>query len=217
MTWGRGIAILLAVVALFAVWRSWGELSKLDYTEIPTRATWQLPSRVVAALDLEAGDRVADIGAGDGYFTFPLAEAVGGSGLVYAVEIEEHLVDAIERRVNQEDVGNVDAVLGELDDPRLPDGGIDLVFLCNTFHHIENRTAYFSRLRADLRPGGRVAIVDMRADLKGIAGLFSHEGHSTSRLDLLGEMELAGFRHVAGHDFLPVQIFEIFTPASPSP
>lgn len=214
MTWGRGLAILLAVAALIAVWRSWGELSKLDYTKIPTRATWQLPSRVVAALDLDAGDRVADVGAGEGYFTFPLAEAVGGGGRVYAVEIEEHLVDAIERQAHLRDVANVDAVLGELDDPRLPDRGIDLVFLCNTYHHLENRTAYFSRLRTDLRPGGRVAIVDMRPDLTGIAGLFSHEAHSTSRTDLLGEMELAGYRHVEGHDFLPIQIFEIFTPAA---
>ena len=215
MTWGRGLAILLAAGAVIAVWRSWGELSKLDYTKIPTRATWQLPSRVVAALHLDAGDRVADVGAGEGYFTFPLAEAVGTGGRVYAVEIEGHLVDAIERRAHRHDVANVDAVLGELDDPRLPDRGVDLVFLCNTYHHIENRTAYFARLRTDLRPGGRVAIVDMRADLNGIAGLFSHEGHSTSRLDLLGEMELAGYRHVESHDFLPIQVFEVFTPASP--
>ncbi len=217
MTWGRGIAMVLAVVLVVTVWRSWGALSKLDYAKVPTRATWQLPERVVAAFDLEAGSQVADIGAGDGYFTFPLAGAVGGGGRVYAVEIEEHLVDAIERQVHLRDVANVDAVLGELDDPRLPDGGIDLVFLCNTYHHIENRTAYFARLRGDLRPSGRVAIVEMRADLTGIAGLFSHEGHSTSRVDLLGEMELAGYRHVASHDFLPVQIFEVFAPASASP
>ncbi len=213
MTWGRSIAILLAVVLLATVWRSWGELSKLDYAKIPTRASWQRPDSVVAALGLAEGDRVADVGAGDGYFTFYLAEAVGAGGRVYAVEVEEHLVDALERQVQIRDAANVDAVLGELDDPRLPDRGVDLVFLCNTYHHIENRTAYFARLRADLSPKGRLAIIDMRADLTGIAGLFSHAGRSAPRADLYGEMELAGFRHVERHDFLPVQIFEIFTPA----
>ncbi len=214
MTRAKGITLLVLVAfGLAALWSSWTELSRLDVTEIPTRASWQLPAKVVATLGLAEGDRVADIGAGDGYFTFPLAGAVGASGRVYAVEVEDHLVAELERQTQLRDAANVDAVLGELDDPRLPDGGVDLVFLCNTYHHIENRTAYFSRLRADLRPGGRLAIIDMRADLGGIAGLFSHSGHSTRRTDLYGEMELAGFRHVERHDFLPVQIFEIFAPA----
>ncbi len=213
MTRAKATTILvLAALALVALWSSWAELTRLDYTKILTRASWQLPAKVVAALGLADGDRVADVGAGDGYFTFLLADAVGATGRAYAVEVEDHLADALERQVRRRDAANVDVVLGELDDPRLPDGGVDLVFLCNTYHHIEGRTTYFSRLRSDLRPGGRVAIIDMRADLGGIAGLFSHDGHSTSRADLYDEMELAGFRHVERLDFLPVQIFEIFTP-----
>ncbi len=214
MTGRRRAAALLvtATLLLAVVWSSWDELSKLDYTKIPTRASWQLPSAVVEALGLAPGDRIADVGAGDGYFTFLLADAVGGTGRVYAVEVEEHLVAALERQVQLRDTANVDVVLGELDDPRLPDRGVDLIFLCNTYHHIENRPAYFSRLRADLRPGGRIAIVDMKADLTGLARLFVDAGHWTARSDLYGEMELAGFRHIERLDFLPVQMFEIFTP-----
>lgn len=209
------LGTLAAAGAAWLVWASWSELSKLDYMTIPGRATWQLPARVVAALELEKGDRVADVGSGGGYFTFLLADAVGPTGRVFAVDVDELEVQKLENRVQLEEVGNIDVVLGELDDPRLPDRGIDLVFLCNTYHHIESRDAYFSRLRADLRPGGRVAIVDMRDDLGGIAGLLSHEGHSTPREDLHDEMELAGYRLVARHDFLPVQLFEVFAPAGP--
>ncbi len=203
--------IALALAAMLVA-TSWPELSRLDVTKGPTRAAWQRPDRVIAALGLEPGDRVADVGAGAGYFTFRLADAVGPSGRVYAVEVDEDKVRDLERAVQIEDVGNVDVVLGELDDPRLPDRGIDLVFLCNTYHHIEGRDAYFARLKADLAPGGRVAIVDMRDDLAGVARLFAHTGHWTPRDLLHEEMGLAGYRSVARHDFLPVQIFEVFAP-----
>ena len=206
-----GLAV--AVVVVSTVWSSWSELSKLDYTTIPGRDTWQLPARVIEALEIRKGHRVADVGAGGGYFTFLLAEAVGPRGRVYAVDVDEVEVQKLESEVLRQGLGNVDVVLGELDDPRLPDRGIDLVFLCNTYHHIENRDAYFSRLRGDLRPGGRVAVIDMRADLGGIAGWLSHDGHWVERDVLRGEMKLAGYRLLARHDFLPVQLFEVFAPA----
>ena len=210
----KGIAGLLVIaVVSIAVWSSWNELSKLDVTKIPTRASWQRPAKVIEALGIRKGQRVADVGAGEGYFTFLLADAVGSSGRVYAVEIDPYLADALERRAEGRDAANVDVVLGELDDPRLPDGGVDLVFLCNTYHHVERRTDYFDRLRADLRPGGRVAVIDMRSDLTGVARLFADADHWMRREDLLGEMEIAGYRHLRSFDVLPVQNFEIFTPA----
>ncbi len=214
MTRTRGV-MLLAAIVLAVVWSSWRELARLDYTKIPTRDSWQRPAKVVAALGLAKGARVADVGAGDGYFALHLAAAVrgGGGGRVYAVEVDEHLAGALERRLQLRDAANIDVVLGELDDPRLPDRGVDLVFLCNTYHHIESRSNYFARLRADLRPGGRVAIVEMRADLTGIARLFADADHWMPRADLLGEMELAGYRHVESFDFLPMQIFEVFAVA----
>ena len=209
-------AVIVAAVVVFVVlflWRSRNELVKLDYAKGPTRAAWQRPAKVVAALGLQPGDRVADLGAGDGYFTFLLADAVGSTGRVYAVDVAEHKVTGLEAKAQIKDYGNVDAVLGELDDPRLPDRGVDLVFLCNTYHHIESRTNYFKRLQADLRPGGRVAVVDMRDDLEGLAALFAHRDHWIARETLEGEMKIAGYRLEQRFDSLPVQSFEIFTPA----
>lgn len=204
------VGLVLAGYVAVSLWQSRAELAKLDYPKVPTRATWQLPAKVVAALGIQPGARVADLGSGDGYFTFLLADAVGRKGRVYAVDVDEAKVNALGARAEDKGYGNVDVVLGELRDPRLPDAGIDLVFLCNTYHHIESRTDYFKRLKADLRPGGRVAVVDMRDDLQGFAAWFASRDHWIARTTLEGEMEIAGYRLVKRFDFLPVQSFVIF-------
>ncbi len=202
--------LAVAVLAAVILATSWAELSKLDLTRGPTRAAWQLPEKVVESLALPPGARVADVGAGDGYFVFPLADAVGPAGKVYAVEVEEEKVGKLAEKVGKRGVPNVEVVLGEYHDPLLPDGAIDLVLLVNTYHHIDDRGAYFSRLRADLRPGGRVAVVEMKDDLPGLAGFVSHPGHEMSKQVMVEEMRSAGYRHDGGFEFLPVQHFEVF-------
>ncbi len=202
--------MVIVAVSVAVVWQSWYELRRLDWMKGPTRAAWQLPDRVVAELGLRPGNVVADLGAGKGYFTFLLGEAVGRKGRVYAVDVEDRIVSNLEMRVQVEDAPNVGVIHGELADPRLPDGAIDLVFLCNTYHHIESRSGYFKKLKQDLKKGGRVAIIDMRDDVTGIASLFVDEDHWTSWADLLGEMEIAGYTLEKRFDFLPVQNFAIF-------
>lgn len=176
------------------------------------RASWQKPDRVVESLCLKPGDNVADIGAGDGYFMFLLADAVGPKGKVYAVEVTDAKVNKLKRTVVRRGYANVFVILGQFDDPLLPDEDIDLAFLCNTYHHIDNRPTYFSRLKADLRQHGRVAIVDLRGDLSGIPGLFVSPAHRTPIKQLLEEMAEAGYASVSSFDYLPIQDFEIFEP-----
>ncbi len=204
--------LLLALFLVVAGWTSWNELSKLDLSQGPTRAAWQLPSEVLDALNIKPGSRVADLGAGDGYFTFLLAEAVGPSGRVYAVDVDRPTLERLEKEVQTSDYSNIDVIQGELDDPRLPDASIQVVFLCNTYHHLERQPEYFERLKTDLAPGGRVAVIDMRADVKGIAALFVDEGHWTPWDQLHGDMEIAGYRRLERHEFLPMQNFGIFVP-----
>jgi arsenite methyltransferase len=185
--------------------------SKLDWAL--GRDAWQRPEDVVEALGLRPGDRVADLGAGDGYFVPHLAQAVGQQGRVYAVEIDAGLVEALSRRFPP-DATNVEATLGTFEDPCLPDGSIDLVLVVNTYHHVEDRPAYFRRLRGNLRPGGRVAVIDPNQDLGGILGLALEEGHRSSAPVVEEEMREAGYEVEARYDFLPVQIFRVFTPAA---
>lgn len=200
-------AVGVAVVALVAFAPT---LAKLDYSQFPTRASWQLPDRVIEALDLETGAQVADLGAGDGYFTFTLADAVGAGGRVYAVDVEADIVDGLRASVTSRDYDNVEAVLGGYDDSGLPDGEIDLVFLCNVYHHIDDRATYFSDLRRDLAPGARVAIIDIGG--KPPLRWLSPPGHSTDLDTLVEEMAAAGYAVAASFDFLPLQSFVVFEP-----
>lgn len=187
-------------------------LSRIDLTVLPGRASWQKPEQVVGALEIRPGDRVADLGAGDGYFVPYLSEAVGPNGRVFAVEVDDEVIGELRDRVSEEGYENVETVRGELEDPLLPDGSVDLVLIVNTYHHIEDRPAYFERLRGDLGEGGRVAIVEPNEDLSGILSLFLDEGHTSRAADVRREMEQAGYGSAGSFDLLPVQIFEVFTP-----
>ena len=139
-----------------------------------------------------------------------LVEAVGPDGVVYAVDVEEEIVAGLRERYGDE---GVEVVLGAYDDPRLPDGSLDLVLLVNTYHHIEDRPDYFRRLIDDLGPGGRVVVIEPNEDLGGVLRLALDEGHTSSAPAVLEEMQDGGYAHVASHDLLAVQIFEVFAPA----
>lgn len=173
------------------------------------RENWQQPERVIAALAIEPGGRIADLGSGGGYFTFRLARAVGPAGKVYAVDIDGGMNRYVAEKAREANLSNVETVLARHDDPGLHDASVDLVFTCNTYHHIEDRSAYFGKLRRVLRPGGRVAIIDY--DRGGwFARLF---GHRTEPDAIRREMEEAGYRLDEEHDFLSRQSFVLFSVA----
>ena len=177
--------------------------------ESPGRDEWQKPDDVVAALGLVPGSQVADLGSGSGYFTLRLARAVGPSGRVYAVDVDEAMNDSLRERLAEEGVDNVHVVLGEYADPKLPDGKIDLVFTSNTYHHIQDRAEYFRKLKGDLAPGGRVAVVEY----DGTKGFFVRwMGHSTSKELILSEMQEAGYRVSEDLGILERQSFIVFEP-----
>jgi predicted methyltransferase len=165
------------------------------------RDEWQQPDRVVADLGLAQGAQVADLGSGGGYFTFRLARAVGPSGRVYATDVDEGLNDYVAEESAEQGLTNVTTVLAAPGDPRLPEP-VDLVFTCNTYHHLENRAPYFRALReTQLAPGGRVAIVEYKPEVTR---------HSTARETIEQEMTAAGFRLVKSFDYLERQHFLVF-------
>jgi ubiquinone/menaquinone biosynthesis C-methylase UbiE len=173
------------------------------------RDGWQQPDRVVAALGIEPGDRVADLGAGSGYFTLRLARAVGEGGRVYAVDVDEEMNEYLKQRLAKAEIGHVEVILGRYEDPLLPDAGIDLVLTVDTYHHLEDRPAYFRNLRRDLAPGGRVAVIEY----DGRKGWFVRwMGHFTPRDQLVSEMAQAGYELAEEFDFIDRQSFAIFRP-----
>ena len=171
------------------------------------RDGWQQPERVLESLAIEPGMQIADVGAGGGYFTFKLADAVGPEGRVYAVDVDDDMVGYLRERAADEGYENVVVVRGEFGDPLLPDAGIDLVFTSNTYHHLSEPVAYFRVVRSDLRPGGRVAILDLTE------GPFFARDHFTPPDDIVRDMESAGYARSQAFDFIESQSFQVFRPA----
>jgi SAM-dependent methyltransferase len=174
----------------------------------PARDAWQKPHEVIQALGLQADARIADLGAGTGYFAARLANMLP-QGRVYAVDIEPDMVRYLEARAKREGLGNVVAVKGEPDEPRLPEK-VDLVLLVNVYHHISDRASYFRRLRDSLRAGGRVAIVDFKLDSPAGPPRAARIAPATVE----SEMKAAGYARAAEHGFLPYQYFLVYRPAS---
>jgi ubiquinone/menaquinone biosynthesis C-methylase UbiE len=156
----------------------------------PKRDAWQQPDKVVAALRLEPGMVVADIGAGTGYFEKRLANAVGDTGAVIAVDIEPDMVRYLRERAHREAMPTVEARQGAPDDPKLAPGTVDRVLIVDTWHHITDRLGYAKKLAAALKPGGFVLVVDFKLESdKG-----PPKQHKLAPSQVLDELARAGLR-----------------------
>lgn len=196
----RQARIVVALVAAVLLVSSCTTIKKTLYEGF-NRDEWQQPDRVVEALAIQPGDRIADLGAGSGYFTFRLANATGESGKVYATDVDEAMLDALKKDIATSEVKNVETLLGKETDPKLPQGSVDLIFLCNVYHHLENQAEYFKNLKKYLRPKGRIAIIDYQSGM-----------HSTPAETIRNQLVEAGYHRQAQYDFLEKQNFQIFMP-----
>lgn len=173
----------------------------LSIFEDPKRAEKLQIDRVMDLLGISEGSNVADIGAGSGWFTVRAARRVGPRGTVFAVEINPDYVKHIEQRAAREGLGNIRTVLGEGDDPKLPDGSIDAVLILKTYHEIAEPIRLLARLRVALRPGARVGIIDRKG--KG-------DDHGLDAAIVAKEAGRAGFTLVAEHDFVKTDGMDYF-------
>ena len=173
----------------------------------PERDQYQKPAQVIDALGLTPGMHVADLGAGSGYFTRRFVEAVGETGKVYVIDVEPEALKYVEHRlVQMHRPFKAEFILARPDNPKIPVESVDLIFICNTYHHLENRTEYFRNLKSSLRPGGRIAIVDFyHDDRSGELGF--PKRHLVAKEKVLEELRKAGYRLVKEHTFLPKQYF----------
>ena len=136
----------------------------------PERLLWLPPGEIVGALGVRSGDVVADIGAGTGYFTLPIARAVELSGKVFAVDAQEEMLALLRQKLDGASLPNIEMVCAEADRTTLKDDACTLVFLANIWHEFDDRVAVLRESLRILRPGGRVAILDWRPDVEPVAG-----------------------------------------------
>ena len=183
--------------------------SYIGALEDPKRDAYQKPHEVMRALGLKAGEVIADIGAGSGYFTFRLTHHVGDRGKVYAVDVSPDMIRHINRRIRELKATNVVSILADPDDPLLPEGSVDRFFFSDSWHHIDNQTTYLSLMKKMLKPGGEIVIIDFHKKDFPVGPPMQMK---IAREDLIKQMESNGFRLMKEHTFLPYQYFLVFAP-----
>ena len=150
-------------------------------------------NRVMDILGITAGKTVADIGAGSGWFTVRAARRVGEGGVVYAADINPESIRYVDDRARKEQLRNVKTILSEPDDPLLPAGGVDVVLLLKTYHEVADPVALLKNLRAALRPGASIGIIDRNGN---------GEDHGVGRDVVIREATQAGYRLLEQYDFV---------------
>ncbi len=181
--------------------------AQIRFLEAPQRDEYQKPQEVMTALDLRKGEVIADIGTGSGYFSFRLAQHVGESGRVYAVDVNPDTIRQMNRRIRDMGAINIVTILADPDDPLIPCDSVDRFFLCNTWHHIERQTDYLALMKRMLKPSGQVVMIDFHKKPLPVGPPI---GMKIAREDIIRQMEDGGFRLTKEHTFLPFQYFLVF-------
>jgi len=160
------------------------------------RDAWQRPVEIMEQLGVRAGSAVADVGAGDGYFTFRLAARVGARGKVFAQDLDETALKKIAGRAQQEKIGQIETICGKPDDPKLAESSLDAILVVDAFHGFPQADAILAGFYRALRPGGRVAVLDRTATL-GLKTSEYREKHSLPPEMLISHAAAAGLRLVS--------------------
>lgn len=129
--------------------------------ERPERVAGLKVDEIISKLGLKPGLVVADVGAGPGVFSWPLARAVA-PGKVYAVEVDQRFIDHLKRRTTEQQLTNVHPVLGKFEDPMIPEK-VDLAFFHDVLHHVDKREAYVQKVASYVKPSGRIAVIELDA------------------------------------------------------
>lgn len=179
------------------------------------RDAWLMPDRVVRALQITAKDGVvADIGAGSGYFSRRLAAEVP-AGTVYAVDVDDEFRGYIEQNRESWGTPNIEPHLAFYDDPALPEKGVDLVFVSNTYPYLRDRVDYFKKVHRALKPGGQLAIINFKPDASVPDNTAPAPQFRTPRDLVIQELGQAGFAVLREETFLPYQYFILFKKTAP--
>lgn len=171
----------------------------IDRFEVESREVYKARDQILKQLNLKPGERVADVGAGTGFFTLMMADAVGPSGWAYAIEISprfvEHLVDLFSRR----STGNVTTVMGHRDSICLPPASIDVAFICDVYHHFEFPAETMSSIHTALRDNGRLYVIDFER-IPGVSSEWTLGHVRAGKEVFIEEIESVGFGLAGEHE-----------------
>ena len=179
------------------------------WLERPGRLEEERPYEVLESMGLKPGMKVADIGCGSGYYARKMATQVGPDGVVYGVDIQPEMLDILVELCDAEELTNVKPVLGDEKDPKLPRGEIDWMILADVYHEFQYPEEMLAKMLEALAPGGKVVLLEYRAEAFRTASHIKPEHRMTVR-DVLAEWNRAGFELVDLQEFLPSQHLFIF-------
>ena len=176
------------------------------WLERPEREREERTDRLIERLPLSPDDVVADIGAGTGYFSFPIAKRVP-EGKVLAVDIQQEMLDMIEARKGDGDASNVETVLGTITDPKLPSNAVDLILIVDAYHEFSHPFEMGTAMADALKPEGKLILIEYRAEDRSVP---IKPLHKMSEHQAIDEMRAIGLKHLRTEDFLPQQHFLVF-------
>ncbi len=183
-----------------------------DWLDRPEREAEEAPSMLIRALKLKPGQMVADIGAGSGYLSMPMAKLVAPAGKVYAVEIQQEMLDIIDKRMKEANVFNVVPTLGTITDPKLPKNSIDLIIMVDVYHEFDHPWEMTRAMVRSLKPGGRIAFVEYRLEDPNVPIKLVHK---MTEKQVKYEMSIHSLKWVKTLNILPRQHIIIFQKGIP--
>jgi SAM-dependent methyltransferase len=176
------------------------------WLERPTRELEEQPRKAIELMELKPTDVVADIGAGTGYFSFRIAPKVP-EGKVLAVDIQQEMLDEMNKISKAKGIKNVEPVLGTIEDPKLPEGKVDMAFMVDAYHEFDHPREMMEGIIRGLKPGGRVILIEYRAEDPRVA-IKPH--HKMTEEQAKKEMAAVGLKHLKTAEDLPQQHFLVF-------
>src|SRR5450631_2162788 len=180
----------------------------IPWLDRPERENEENPAKCIESLRLKAGDVVADLGAGSGYYSFRMAPLVGATGKILAVEIQDAMIAELQKRIEKNKIANVETVKCTQSDPKLPEAGVDLVIMVDVYHEQEFPYGVMTAVKKALKPGGRVPFVEFRKEDKDVP---IKDVHKMSEEQIGKEMAAVGLHHLETIGILPWQHIAVYT------
>ncbi|NAS13244.1 class I SAM-dependent methyltransferase [Poritiphilus flavus] len=182
---------LIVLALLLGSFNAWAQYTEDEWKE---RDEWMDVSRIFNAAGLDSGNNVADVGCHEGYLSMHLAKEVGEKGKVYSVDIKEYRLEALQRNAKKRGLKNITTVLGDYDDPKLPEKALDVVFVVDTYHEMEDYMAILGHIKKSLKPGGRIVLIEKLKDhARNKSRKDQTRAHTLSPKYVRKELKEAGF------------------------